>query len=184
MADYYKIHDGLIDQKTSDQIEMILFGDRFPWSYHANTNYTDNRTAHDDVPQFNHGFFRDGQTFSNLTGIPLELAKPFGLTLHDLFRAKANLVCWEKAPFRQPFHTDDDHPHFVILYYVNDSDGATVLRLPDGEEAEVTPKKGRILTFFGSLAHSASSPVETRYRAVININVKGDVPAERLGLSL
>ncbi len=184
MADFYKIHDGLIDVKTADQIELVLFGAHFPWIYHANTNYEEHTTAHDDVPQFNHGFFRDGQTSSNLTGIPLELVKPFGLSLHDLFRAKANLVGWEKAAFRQPFHTDDNHPHYVILYYVNDADGATVLRLPDGSEVEVTPKKGRILTFYGSLAHSASSPVETRFRAVININVKGDVSADRLGLSL
>lgn len=182
MTTFYRIYDDVIDQKTQDQIEMVLMGQRFPWVYHANTNYSDTTTHDDDVPQFNHGFMRDGQNASNLTSIPLEIARKFGLAFHDLFRAKANLVCWEKAPFTQPFHTDDDHPHYVILYYVNDSDGDTLLRLPDGEEVRITPKKGRAVTFYGSLKHAPMSPVTTRYRCVININVKGDVPAKKLGL--
>lgn len=184
MTTLYKIHDDLLDAKTCDQIEMVLFGQHFPWSYHANTNYTDTTTHDDDVPQFNHGFMRDGQSYSNLTSIPLEIAKQFNLTFADLYRAKANLVGWEKQAFTQPFHTDDDHPHFVILYYVNDSDGDTLLQLPAGEVVNVSPKKGRTLTFYGNLKHAPMSPVENRYRAVININVKGDVPAEKLGLSL
>ena len=182
MTNHYAIFDDHIDAKTRDQIEMVLFGQHFPWIYHANTNYPDSTTRENDVPQFNHGFFRDGQSSSNLTAIPLEIIKSFGLALHDLFRAKANLVTWEKSTFTQPFHTDDYDPHFVVLYYVNDSDGDTLLKLPDGDIVRVTPKKGRILTFYGALQHAPESPINTRFRAVININVKGHVAPERLGL--
>lgn len=182
MAEFYKIHDGLIDQKTVDQIRMVLFGWQFPWTYYANTNYAEHQTAEDDVPQFTHGFMRDGKNNSNLTAMPLEVVKPFGLGFGDLLRAKANLVGWEKDETSHPPHTDDNAPHYVVIYYVNDSDGDTRLYLPDGSEHRIKPKQGRILAFHGHLNHASSSPVQTRYRAVLNINVKGHIPAERFGL--
>ena len=182
MYKHYRIYDTLIDQTLSNQIEEVLFGFHFPWNYHANTNYSTNATQPDDVPQFTHGFYRDDQAASRLMGIPKELIKPFGLELKDLYRAKANMVGWEKAPRTHPPHTDDDSDHYVILYYVNDSDGETELYIP-GETVRITPKKGRILVFDGQLKHASASPVETRYRAAININVKGHIPRRQLGLS-
>ena len=182
MTTYYKIHDGLIDEKTVEQVFMVLFGWHFPWTYYANTNYSTHQTQEDDVPQFTHGFMRDGANNSKLTSIPLEIVKPFGLGFTDMYRAKANLVGWEKAPRTHPPHTDDDMPHFVILYYVNDSDGDTVIYLPDGDSVSITPKKGRVLAFDGSLKHASSSPVETRYRVVININIKAHIPRSVIGL--
>lgn len=182
MTTLYKIHGGLIDQELIDRIQRVLFDMKFPWNYHANTNYEDGATRANDVPQFVHGFVRDGKNHSELTGMPLKVVEPFGLKFEDLLRAKANLVGWEKEPVVHPAHTDDNSPHFVVLYYANESDGETILFPPDGEEVRVSPQPGRILCFHGHLPHASSSPVQTRYRAVLNINVRGDYPAERFGL--
>ncbi|MAP95715.1 MAG: hypothetical protein CMK07_12265 [Ponticaulis sp.] len=182
MTGLYRIYDELIDPETVEQIRLVLFGFQFTWNYHANTNYSTSDTQPDDVPQFTHGFIRDGKNHSRLTAMPLEVVKPFGLGFDDLLRAKANMVPWDKEPRIHPPHTDDDDPHYVVLYYANDSDGETRLYLPDGEEVAIEPRQGRLVTFHGHLKHSSASPVETRFRVAININVKGSVPAERLGL--
>ena len=182
MPRLYRIYEDLIDPKLCDQIEMVIFGFQFPWNFHANTNYSTGETQPDDVPQFTHGFYRDDQIASQVMGIPMEIIKPFGLELKDLYRAKANMVGWEKSPKTHPPHTDDDFDHYVILYYVNDSDGETELYIPGEETVRITPRKGRTLVFDGKLKHASASPVETRYRAAININVKAHVPRAQVGL--
>ena len=69
-------------------------------------------------------------------------------------------------------HTDLTHPHWVCLYYVNDSDGDTVFFDDNNNEIKrVSPKKGRIAFFDGSIRHTASSP--SSIRAIINVCFSG-----------
>ena len=70
----------------------------------------------------------------------------------------------------QPPHVDRKDPHFVCLYYVNDSDGNTIFYNNNKEIIKsISPKKGRIVLFDGSILHSGSHPKNTT-RTVININ--------------
>ena len=82
------------------------------------------------------------------------------------------------------FHVDYALPHKVLLYYVNDSDGPTVIlkqRYPfsynkisglNGGEIlqEIEPKKGRVVMFDGTHFHSSSIPSK-QVRCVINLDV-------------
>jgi hypothetical protein len=71
-------------------------------------------------------------------------------------------------------HIDVDIPHWVFLYYVNDSEGDTVFYDKDFNETKrIAPKKGRVAFFDGNIYHSASKP-KSRPRAVININFIGN----------
>jgi len=68
-------------------------------------------------------------------------------------------------------HKDHPNPHYVLLYYVNDSDGDTVF-FEDDEVTEIkriSPKKGRIAFFDGSIYHAASNPT-LNPRLVFNYN--------------
>jgi len=80
-------------------------------------------------------------------------------------------------------HIDADRDHLVILYYVNDSDGDTVIyknkftgynEIPKFNELEelkrVTPKAGRVVMFNGRHYHTAQQP-EHNVRCIINYNV-------------
>ena len=73
-----------------------------------------------------------------------------------------------------PPHIDGSYPHWVVLYYVNNSDGDTILYKNDKktELKRITPKKGRIVFFDGSIWHSGSTP-QTTHRSVINFNFIG-----------
>ena len=72
----------------------------------------------------------------------------------------------------------------IAIYYVNDSDGDTLIFDQDYRDfrrngvkgnftlkQSVSPKKGRMVIFDGNLAHSAGLPRKSEVRIVLNINV-------------
>ena len=87
-------------------------------------------------------------------------------------------------------HVNKKIPHLVLLYYVNDSDGETILydkTINDIEDDgviyldemhefnvanKIMPKQGRILLFDGKTYHSASSPT-TGMRCIITLDLFG-----------
>lgn len=88
-------------------------------------------------------------------------------------------------------HVNQEQPHLVLLYYVNDADGETILfdkTINDIEDDnimylderhqfnvvnKIMPKKGRILLFDGTTYHSASSPT-TGMRCIITLDLFGE----------
>jgi hypothetical protein len=93
------------------------------------------------------------------------------------------------VPYHNP-HVDFYEPHMVGLYYVNDSDGDTVVfnetyhdvtleqsvrYANEGrftEMARIVPKKGRMVFFEGMHYHSSMHPRNHSHRVVITINFK------------
>ena len=76
-------------------------------------------------------------------------------------------------------HTDDpDSETESIIYYVNDSDGDTVIfnEKPPAKDLsikhKVSPKQGRLLFFDSSYYHSSTPPRNTDIRLVLNIAFK------------
>ena len=75
-------------------------------------------------------------------------------------------------------HIDTDDKHFVMLYYVCDSDGDTIIYNEKVESKEytvkksVTPKQGRVVLFDGGLYHTAEQPTKDT-RCVVNYNLCG-----------
>lgn len=82
-------------------------------------------------------------------------------------------------------HIDSTKPHWVFLYYVNDSDGDTVFfkrkspwetDLSYGEvdfeiDKTFSPKQGTLVIFDGSTYHASSSPTKNK-RCVVNFNYR------------
>ncbi|MGB0907500.1 MAG: hypothetical protein ACPGVT_08400 [Maricaulaceae bacterium] len=166
-----KIIENAIPKQAQDEVESLLLSWNFPWFHYANTNYADMATRGDDVPQFTHGFIRDDAANSEHEKIPRAILHHMGIDHTQILRAKANLLMREPAPFTHPAHTDDQKPHIVFIYYVNDSDGDTHF-YENGEIVnQVSPKKGRAIMFEGHRLHASSSPLENRFRLVINYNL-------------
>lgn len=68
-------------------------------------------------------------------------------------------------------HVDLPFPHTVVLYYVNDADGDTVIFDKDNNIVKrVSPKRGRILMFDGAMYHGGGVP-KSGPRCAINFDI-------------
>ena len=80
-------------------------------------------------------------------------------------------------------HTDHLSPNGITaIYYMNDSDGSTILfdrpekqfsNVPRilKELVRVTPKKGRLVYFDSHIIHSGQLPIVSQFRCVVNLNM-------------
>ena len=74
---------------------------------------------------------------------------------------------------------DEGEEHIVVLYYVIDSDGDTVIynertkSLTYTEKQRVTPKQGRVVIFDGRQYHTAEQPTKGT-RCIVNYNLGYD----------
>jgi hypothetical protein len=95
-------------------------------------------------------------------------------------RSNTSFLCNEKRSSVP--HVDDWLDHLVLLYYVEDSDGDTILYSnkyshEDDEmiiEHKISPKAGRAVLFDGRTYHSFYYPNMHDTRSVININIAKD----------
>lgn len=108
------------------------------------------------------------------------------LDVKDIFFNRAFL----QLPLSESFykgqnglHVDLAEPHYACVYYLNDSDGDTIIMEQSTVDTEpgsqgvdvkihqrVTPKKGRMVIFDGRRYHCSSQPLHN-YRAIINFDL-------------
>jgi hypothetical protein len=112
---------------------------------------------------------------------------------NNLVRMRANLTLNAAGSSLQHHlpHIDTWRPHWVAIYYVNDSDGDTIIFNETNDtynsgqtdinkslsnnftiKRRVTPKKGKVLIFEGKYYHTSSWPTVNKCRSVININLE------------
>lgn len=107
-------------------------------------------------------------------------AKKHGIEIKETLRIKANILNkTDKQNHIHPPHVDMTTPHMVLLYYVNDSDGDTVIFYEKHSSDQdpvltvnrsISPKAGAAILFDGLTYHSSSSPKNAKERIVLNIN--------------
>jgi hypothetical protein len=127
----------------------------------------------------------EDQNFTN--NLSIEILDKFcykhKINYKEVLRTRSNtsFFCNEKRPSVP--HIDDSKNHLVLIYYINDSDGDTVLynnkynEKEDNEmfvEHRISPKAGRAVLFDGGMYHSFYYPNTHDMRSVININISKD----------
>jgi len=187
----YAVYDDIVDQELATKVYKTLLDPFFPW-YLSRTLYTvpieemyDAKNKYDNLKeyiQFVHTFFDDNKgadTTANsaYTELSIDILQKFLnrflIDKIELFRCKANFQTQHGSndpSLHNTPHRDMQRVHIVMLYYVNDSDGDTILFKDDKEFARISPKQGRILLFKGSLLHSGAHPYKSDARLVINYN--------------
>ena len=190
--------DDAISPEAQDYLEETLLSPNFAWLY--NHQQVDSKFYEDfnlemgedycNTPQFVHAFFANQQLNSDYF-VPVVMPVLSGLpyTVDILLRAKANMTLQNNGDQKAKYgaiHVDApafDEKHqdkaLIGIYYVNDSDGDTVIFNETAEDinkkkltvkATVSPKKGRLVIFNGRLLHAGNNPKETFNRLVINLN--------------
>jgi len=187
------IIDNFLNSDTSNEIEQELSGTNFPWFYcEHSTTYTN---EHKDMLknknlkiksylQFTHDFYimskktkimHASKKLYLVNKIIDEYIKRYNKKSVEILRVKANFntqTTNTDTEYHDLPHIDrDDLNHTVLLYYVNDSDGDTILFDNDlNILKKVTPKKNRVLIFNGKTLHAGSNPIQSKKRIGINFN--------------
>ena len=182
--------DNIIDLNYQEQIKSILLGEinykdyEFPWYYTKDVTKSDSQDSQ-KRPAFTHGYVKlSGIVISEFHDIFLNLIKVcchrLQMTTVDVIQGRSFLqlpLTTKKGKVDTP-HIDTDDKHFVMLYYVVDSDGDTIIYNEKVESEEytikksVTPKQGRVVLFDGGLYHTAEQPTKDT-RCVVNYNLCG-----------
>jgi len=177
-----------------DKLEELILGNNIDWYYQPATVYAGQ--GQDLYPndwcvtpqtkeswQFVHtSAGANGRIYSPTHKLFLPILGMAGIARPNINRVKCNLM-FRDASFPEGFHNTphvDDHSSNMrtLLYYVNDSDGDTIIfneRYQEGVHIndltvkyKCTPKKGTALLFDSNLFHCGSPPRETERRSVIN----------------
>ena len=193
------VFDDIVDIKCQENIKNILFGEtlyqekQFPWYYIEDVTASgDEDSQH--RPAMSHIYITYDPDSSpdkaksivesdfheivlpilenscrkmSVNGIGLLQGRSFlqfPLNLKDQSVDKPHRDLWDTDNF------------FVVLYYICDSDGDTIIYNETKESDQytvkqrVTPKQGRVAIFDGTLMHTAEQPLNNT-RCVINYNL-------------
>ena len=193
-----QIIDDFLPELYQDSIKTLLTGEEFGWAFN---NYSVSSAPLDqfiqmDEPykehiQLRHVFTMDRKIksdfFKYITPLFASFEMLTGKKIKGYYRIKANLLMPQQGVTTQYPHIDGFFldkkgvPEAVgkttLLYYVNDSDGDTVLynEYYTGErvnhitkQQSISPKKGRAVIFDSNQIHAGCAPVTSDYRMVIN----------------
>lgn len=188
------IIDNVINQTYQNEIERSLLREMGPaWFLLDDVAYPSNAVK-TKQPGIVHPLFEKNEgilspLYNLMLPLIFESTSKINFTFEEVIRGRAFMQFPTPELHVNHAHVDSNDPHLVCLYYVNDSNGDTVIynqtpadipNLP-GFDAEamtikkkVSPKKGRMVLFNGALYHSSSTPTTNR-RCVVNFNIKGYV---------
>lgn len=171
----YKIINNLLTPEHEDALEASVLNGNTQWIFNRFTAYKHNSYGVSDemkknINSFRHPILQNGNIFDR--------------ELYDLFKvipamlgAKNiyNMICQlqlvtvgEHKPIKHVDMPMHQTPYSTIVYYINDSDGPTVLYNQDGSElVKCEHEKGKLIVFDGNIMHHASKPTKD-IRCVMN----------------
>ena len=144
--------------------------------------------ANYDGPQYGFGHWalhyngNKSLFFEKVYPLVYALEEKAKISIKELYRIRLALTTSVGKEVQHLPHVDEDKPHKVLLYYVNDSDGDTFMfnEMYSSENQKsllnftlkqrVEPKKNRAIIFDGLTYHNSSKPVKNMSRYIINID--------------
>jgi hypothetical protein len=188
-----------LPKKLENDIENIV--GEIPYYYGPNTSYAVNDPFFDhynklskhanvvENGQFTHSVLDEGTIVSNLHGLLYPVLYSFAekenIEVNAITRIKINLLLKDKTFTKENYnfpHSDRGSGEKIFIYYINDSDGDTIIfneyddyvNLPDKFTIadRITPKKGTGVFLESSRFHASSNPSLMQHRYVINFNFK------------
>ena len=166
--------DNIISKSHQDKLLDIVTDDSFDWHYLEDVTHEIADETRNNTPGFinllvnDNGKQRSGK--EHMFTAPLdEYLHRTNQKIVALHRMRLGFLLNNSTYDHNNKHVDYTFPHKVALYYLNDSDGDTVLW--DNEAVtRVTPRKGRLCVFDGAIPHASSCPKEYSTRIVLTYN--------------
>ena len=199
------ILDDLIEEELQNQIEDAMFD--CSWSFEMDNTYGYNASLmgikyrkflnpleYDISPSIITNLQTNQKIFKLFNTIIKKTCNHINFNLEEISRCIAGIQGFQVIRKQNKvcnIHINQRTPHLVLLYYVNDADGETLLfdkTIDDIEDNDmmylderhefnvvnkIMPKQGRVLLFNGRTYHSASSPT-TGMRCIITLDLFGE----------
>ena len=195
MLDKIYVFDDIIDLDYQNKIKKKLLGEeKFPWYYIEDVSSSD--SGNQKRGGFTHGYVNEDGIESDYHYLFLDLIKKScskikvkevnAILGRSFLQLPSNI---KKQDVDTP-HTDIPVDHFVMLYYVCDSDGDTIIynekcsnlnefnnnlnvveKTHFSIQRKVTPKQGRVVLFNGRLYHTAEQP-NHNVRCIVNYDLR------------
>ena len=187
------VFDDIIDLEYQEKIKKVLLSDyeykgyEFPWYFTQDvTNPLNSNTQKRSA--FYHGYVvTDDDTIGTIDSVFHYLFVPLidnscsKIGKQDVTIIKGRSFLQLPINFKGERedlpHVDIVGDHFVMLYYVCDSDGDTIIYNEQEKSSNytvqkrITPKQGRVVLFDGSYYHTAEQPLNN-IRCVVNYDLK------------
>lgn len=192
MINSYYIFDDIIDSHEQDTLESYILDNSNVWVEHKNITGKFGGNINESFPGsvINWNYINQN-ALSIISTIENNVVERMGLQFVKNLRQKINKTSplnREYDPYKL-IHIDSINNHIVIIYYINNADGDTILfNNTKGNSAEsvkdnfdkidieslkllksISPKKGRAIAFDGNLYHYGDYPTIGN-RFVINYN--------------
>jgi hypothetical protein len=199
MTDRLKIIDNFLPIDQFQQLADVVLSEKFPWFYsqHVSLAPEDNIVKDPlavETDGFNHVIYDKPY---DVTSFTYELFMPFfkklatlNFTEKHLIRARCSMkhprVNYSADNYNLP-HVDYFRPHETLIYYFNDCDGDTrifdqlFVPVPGTSgigydkfttRTRINPKANRLVWFNGLQYHTASNPINSSRRVILNINLE------------
>ena len=170
-----EIFDDLIPYSYLEDIQNYFLNGNAPWTFMPSMTYGEEEG---DMESFglsisicNHGRFEQTYQATLLKGLLYTILEQTGQK--QIFRSRIDMTLYNPDGYRHEVHTDlpDNMKNITTIFYVNDSDGDTLIYNDTGHLLKaVKPRKNRLLVFDGSLPHTGHSPSNHKSRVLINTN--------------
>jgi len=189
------IKDNFLKLDDFLKLQEFVLSNEFPWFYSDRVSLPPGEfNIIDDAARETDGFYHllyanDSNNQSvymkHFQQFFEKLTQEFGYTSDSLIRARLGLkmpnVNHKIENYNLP-HIDYHFSHDTIIFYLNTSDGNTRMFDQYGEEnketlkftvkEEIEPIQNRLLLFNGLQYHTASNPINSSRRIVLNLNLK------------
>lgn len=193
--------DGFLDVNDFNELVSFVAGPKFPWFYIDTVSLPseDGKKIKDPMAvetsglshvMFDQDWDAKSYTYNFFQTFFKELDNKLGFKETDIIRARASLK-WPKVGYTPDNyslpHVDYYYPHETLIFYLNNSDGDTFIFdqhfVDTGDDSKdipsvysiqqrITPKANRLVWIDGLHFHTASNPISTDKRIILNINLK------------
>lgn len=183
--------ENLLPQNLADKIEKEVSDIDVRWMYCDTTvdpgaleQFSDLKGLNDTpqlvVPVFFNGEMYEEKLFHILAPVVKTVFERLGIEEGNVGKVKLNSIGQKNDFTADQFngvHTDVSDPNvFSIIYYINESDGDTVIfdtidasEVKDAEITRISPKKNSCVVFNSNLWHASSNPIQNKRRLVANL---------------
>lgn len=178
-----EVVDNFAPQDYFELIQNHVLSSDQQWYYQSNISVLGRKSL--GKHGFNCHVVLDGQMVASYeAGLLTDLLNKMkiGIGCKNILRSRLDMTVYTPGGMRCDPHVDSIKPHVATIFYLNDSDGNTVIfnekfdestKITESEltvQKEIEPKSNRLVIFDGHYIHTGHVPAHHNNRVILNSN--------------